>query len=91
MVFSSPTGGLLNPDRLTKTWVRLCKEAGVKYRLHDLRHFHVTVLIEASAHVKTIQSRVGHASPGFTLARYGHLSPGLDAAAVEAIAQAMYG
>jgi len=89
LVFASPTGDLLDPDILTRDWRRICKGVGVKYRLHDLRHAHVTALIEAGVHVKIIQSRVGHASPGFTLARYGHLMPGMDAAAAEAYARAM--
>jgi len=91
LVFASPTGKLLDPDILTRTWRQVCREVGVKYRLHDLRHAHITTLIEAGVHVKIIQSRAGHASPAFTLAKYGHVMPGMDAAAAEAYAQAMSG
>lgn len=102
LLFASPTGSLIDPDHLTRTWRKVCKEvqadyrrkdlhAVVKYRLHDLRHAHITTLIEANIHVKVIQSRAGHASPAFTLARYGHIVPGMDATAAKAFAQAMSG
>ena len=91
LLFSSPTGGLIDPDHLTRTWRKVCREIGVRFRLHDLRHAHITALIEANIHVKVIQSRAGHASPAFTLARYGHLMPGMDEAAAKAFAQAMSG
>ncbi len=91
LLFASPTGSLIDPDHLTRTWRKVRKEVGVACRLHDLRHAHITALIEANIHVKVIQSRAGHASPAFTLARYGHLMPGMDAAAAEAYARAMSG
>jgi len=91
LLFASPTGGLIDPDHLTRTWRKVCREVGVMCRLHDLRHAHITALIEANIHVKVIQSRAGHASPAFTLARYGHLMPGMDEAAAKAFAQAMSG
>ena len=47
--------------------------------------------IQAGVHVKIIQSRVGHSSPAFTLAKYGHLMPGMDKEAAFAYAKAMSG
>ena len=91
MLFASPTGALIDPNLLTRTWRKVCKEAGVKCRLHDLRHAHITTLIEAGVQIKIIQSRARHASPAFTLASYRHLIPGMDAAAAEAYARAMSG
>ena len=88
-MFASPNGGLLDPDILTKTWHRLCRELGVKYRLHDLRHSHATTLIETGVHIKTVQNRLGHSSPSLTMAVYAHVSPGMDKEAAEAYAEAM--
>ena len=87
-LFASPTGGLLDPDILTKTWQRLCRELGVRYRLHDLRHAHATTLIEAGIHIKTVQNRLGHSSPSLTMAVYAHVSPGMDKEAAGAYAEA---
>lgn len=40
---------------------------------HDLRHTAVALAIQAGAHPKAIQSRLGHASIGVTMDTYGHL------------------
>ena len=53
-------------------------KAGVKCRVHDLRHTSVALAIAAGAHPKAIQSRMGHSSINVTLDRYGHLFPELD-------------
>jgi len=40
---------------------------------HDLRHTAVALAIQAGAHPKAIQARLGHASIGVTMNTYGHL------------------
>lgn len=40
--------------------------------LHQLRHAQATYLIGAGADIKTVQARLGHASPNTTLAIYSH-------------------
>ena len=88
-VFASPRGGILDPDILTKAWRKVCREAGVKYRLHDLWHHHATALIEAGVHIKKVQSRLSHSSPLLTMKVYAHVTPGMDEDAAEAYARAM--
>ena len=54
---------------------RGCKIAGVKrIRLHDLRHSHVSLLIDLGFSVVAIADRVGHESIEITF-RYAHLFP----------------
>jgi len=54
---------------------RGCKETGVKrIRLHDLRHSHVSLLIEMGFSAVAIADRVGHESIDITY-RYAHLFP----------------
>ena len=54
---------------------RGCKVAGVKrIRLHDLRHSHVSLLIDMGFSALAIASRVGHESIDITY-RYAHLFP----------------
>jgi integrase len=54
---------------------QIAEEAGVKYiRLHDLRHSHVSHLIELGFTPVAISERVGHESIEITL-RYAHLFP----------------
>lgn len=89
LLFASPTGQLLDPDLLTKNWARLCKAEDVKFRLHDLRHFHATTLIESGAHIKAVQNRLGHSSPSLTMSVYAHITPQLDKDAAEGFEDAM--
>ena len=51
------------------------KDAGVKkIRIHDLRHSHVSLLIDMGFSALAIADRVGHESIDITY-RYAHLFP----------------
>lgn len=51
-------------------------------RLHDLRHTHATLLLQAGVNPKIVSERLGHHSVAFTLDTYAHVMPGMQAAAV---------
>ena len=54
---------------------RGCKETGVKrIRIHDLRHSHISLLIDMGFTALAIAERVGHESIDITY-RYAHLFP----------------
>ena len=54
---------------------RGCKAAGVKrIRIHDLRHSHVSLLIDMGFTALAIGDQVGHESEKITY-RYAHLFP----------------
>ena len=54
---------------------RGCKEQGIKrIRIHDLRHSHVSLLIEMGFSAVAIADRMGHESIDITY-RYAHLFP----------------
>lgn len=56
------------------------KAAGLKrIRIHDLRHSHVTMLVEMGMSVPSIAARLGHSGETVTH-RYLHLLPGSEAA-----------
>jgi integrase len=60
------------------------RDAGLpKIRLHDLRHTHATLALEAGIHPKVVQERLGHATIAITLDTYSHAIPAMqeDAAA----------
>lgn len=75
---------ILKPDDrlfpITKSYLhremeRGAKEAGVKrIRIHDLRHSHVSLLIELGFSAVAIADRLGHESIEITY-RYAHLFP----------------
>ena len=55
--------------------IRGCEKSGVKrIRVHDLRHSHVSLLIEMGFSPVSISKRVGHESIDITL-RYAHMFP----------------
>ena len=65
---------------ITKTYLhremdRGCKQTGVKrIRIHDLRHSHISLLIDMGFTALAIADRVGHESVDITY-RYAHLFP----------------
>ena len=89
-VFTRLTGAPLDPYVLTDTWRHLVAKAGVPHiRLHDLRHFHASVLLQANTHPKIVQERLGHASISITLDTYSHLIPSLQEQAAQDFARLM--
>ena len=80
-VFLNREGNHLNNSSfICNTFRPALIRAGLNPRLrpHDLRHTCVALAIEAGAHPKAIQMRLGHSTIKMTLDRYGHLFPGLD-------------
>ena len=68
---------------LTHEMARGCKETGVKkIRIHDLRHSHVSLLIDMGFSALAIADRVGHESIEITY-RYAHLFPSKQAEMAE--------
>jgi integrase len=84
LVFCRPDGAPLDPDVVTSRFERQSKAAGLKaIRLHDLRHTHATMLLEAGVDISVVSRRLGHADVGFTARVYTHVTARLqlDAAA----------
>jgi integrase len=52
-------------------------------RLHDLRHTHASLLLQAGVHPKVVQERLGHSSIKVTLDTYSHVMGGLQEAAAQ--------
>ena len=69
---------------MSRSFGKMIKNAGLPHiRLHDLRHTHATMMLEAGVHPKVVSERLGHASIGITLDTYSHVLPGLQEAAAE--------
>jgi len=87
LVFTLEDGSAIHPDRFSRWFSRLVELAGVPHiRLHDLRHTHATLALEAGVHPKVVSERLGHATVGITLDLYSHVSPAMDEDAAERIA-----
>jgi integrase len=62
-VFSDDLAGARpwHPDAVTSTFRRICKRSGVAgVRLHDLRHYHGTMLADLGVPLPSVQERLGH-------------------------------
>lgn len=92
-VFSDDPAGLapIEPERLTQAWSRLATAAGVPARLHDLRHFQASLLLDAGEAVSTVAARLGHRDTATTLRVYAHMMPGADGRAAGIVGDALDG
>ena len=75
-----PDGRPTHPQLLSDAFQKLVHRSGfLRIRLHDLRHTHVTLLLKAGVLIKVVSERLGHSTPGFTMATYQHVLPGMQA------------
>ena len=57
-------------------------------RFHDLRHTHVSILLDLGIPVGDVALRAGHSSTSMTQDRYGHAMPHADQRALDRLAAA---
>ena len=92
LVVCAADGSPIHPQSFRHAFARAVEAAGIrKIRLHDLRHTHATIAVQAGVPVKVISERLGHESPAFTLKQYAHVLPGMQAEAAVLIAAAVAG
>lgn len=58
---------------ITTQWYRICRKAGIKIRIHDLRHGFASMLVSNGRSLYEVQQILGHSDPKVTM-RYAHLS-----------------
>ena len=87
-LFTAPRGG---PIRHRTFWsdiwhpaLKRARLADPQPRIHDLRHFHASRLLNQGWSMYIVQRRLGHESIVTTEGRYGHLDIDLEAAAARA-------
>ena len=84
----------LNPvaqDVLSKKFRHFLQENNLKHiRFHDLRHSHVTMLIDAKVPIKVISERVGHSNVNTTLNIYSHALREMDQEASDKISDTLF-
>jgi integrase len=87
LVFCRPDGNSRDPDVVSHQFADLVRLAGLpKIRLHDLRHTHATLALQAGVHPKVVQERLGHASVKVTLDTYSHVMPPMHQEAAARVA-----
>lgn len=86
-VFCRPDGAPTHPHLLSDAFKKLVARSDLPtIRLHDLRHTHATLLLKAGVPIKVVSERLGHSTPGFTMATYQHIIPGMQAEAAQTFA-----
>jgi integrase len=75
LVFAKQTGGPINPGDVSQHFAHILKKHNLpKARLHDLRHAHATLLLEAGHNIKAVSERLGHSSIQITGDIYSHVT-----------------
>ena len=86
-MFCRPDGTPTHPQLLSDAFKKLVHRSGLpRIRFHDLRHTHATLLLKAGVPIKVVSERLGHSTPGFTMATYQHILPGMQAEAAQTFA-----
>lgn len=79
-----------HPDSVTHRFAQVRAAVGLdRLRLHDLRHWSNSTLLDAGLDPKTVQRRHGHASGAMMMDVYGHALRPHDEAAAEVIGRAL--
>jgi integrase len=77
------------PSRITQALNRLRPKAGYTGRLHDLRHWHASLLLGAGEPPVVVAGRLGHRDPSTTNKWYAHVMPRADARAAALVDDAL--
>ncbi|MGW4148216.1 tyrosine-type recombinase/integrase [Streptomyces albogriseolus] len=90
LVFTTPTGGPLDPANLTRRFRSFLNRAGLRrIRFHDLRHSTATLLLEQGVDLVVIKELLGHAHIGVTAGVYAHVRPRLQRQAIDTLGNAL--
>ena len=78
-VCADPDGSVLKPNSLSAAFQLLLRNRELtRIRFHDLRHTHVSQLLQQGVHPKIVAERLGHSTIVVTLDTYSHVVPGLQ-------------
>jgi len=87
LVFTVACGAALDPESVSRYFRQAVKQSLLpRIRLHDLRHTHATLALQAGIHPKVVSERLGHATVSITLDTYSHAIPAMQEEAAALIA-----
>ena len=91
LVFDDVSGRSLHPVAVSKRFATLVRQTGLpRIRLHDLRHTHATLALEAGVHPKVVSERLGHSTITLTLDVYSHALQHMQEEAAVRVADAVF-
>jgi integrase len=89
-VFTAWNGTFMFPDAPMQFYKKFCDLNGLRtLALHSMRHLNASILIHAGLDIKTVQTRLGHATATTTLNTYAHYFQSAQARATEAVSSAL--
>jgi integrase len=92
LVFCDEDGTGGRPDSYTRSFHDAVARLDLPLiRLHDLRHTHATLLLEAGRPVKEVSERLGHSTTAFTMDVYGHVTDAMRSATAAALDEILGG
>jgi integrase len=90
-VFTRKTGEHLHPQVVSRAFAQAIATAKLpEIRLHDLRHTHATLALQAGIHPKVVSERLGHSTIAITLDTYSHAIPAMQEEAAALIAELVF-
>jgi integrase len=90
LVVAWQNGCAIHPQAFTQMFQTHVRRAGLRrIRLHDLRHTHASLALQAGVPVTVVSERLGHHSPAFTVRQYAHALPGMQALAAAVLADVL--
>ncbi|HFL3696659.1 tyrosine-type recombinase/integrase [Clostridioides difficile] len=91
LIFFDKLGDPIAEDVISKKFRRFLKNNGLPHiRFHDLRHSHVTLLMNSKVPIKVISERVGHSNVNTTLNVYSHVLKEMDKEASDTISTNLF-
>ncbi|MGL5346919.1 MAG: tyrosine-type recombinase/integrase [Peptostreptococcaceae bacterium] len=91
LIFFDKKENPIAQDVLSKNFNRFLKENSLSHiRFHDLRHSHVTLLINSKVPIRVISERVGHSNINTTLNIYAHTLKEMDIEASDKISESLF-
>jgi integrase len=88
--FDADGAGAWRGDTVSARWERARRAAGIGgVRLHDLRHWQATQLLDAGVPVPTVAARLGHADGTTTMKIYAHRTERADEQAALVVGAAL--
>jgi integrase len=98
-VFCKPDGGVYDPDRFSREFIRKQAQYNREHpddslprlTLHGLRHTWATLALHEGIDIKVVSDRLNHSSTFVTREIYTHVTPPMQSDAAERVASRIFG
>jgi integrase len=91
LVFTTQLGTSFHSRSVLRDYKRALARAGLdgRFRFHDLRHAHATLMLRAGVPMKVASERLGHSAIAITMDLYTHAIEAMDLEAAELVQRAL--